>query len=145
MLQNLQPFEGLILVVCVVYFLAILISYLRALKLDKNGIRTYAVIHSIETEEYSTEDTDGYSGSSYRHYANIEFETKDHKQTKVKILADRYTSKKYREKLPIIYLRNSPDKARIDDVLYIYKWPLSLILIGLIILLITGGYMVFGQ
>lgn len=145
MLQNLQPYEGLILLVCAIYFLAILISYLLALRLDKRGIRTYAVIHSIETEEYSTQEIDGYSESSYRRYANIEFDTKDHKRIKLKILADRYTSEKYREKLPIIYLKNRPDKAKINDILYIYQWPLVLILIALIILLITGGFMILGE
>lgn len=145
MIEDFQLYEILLLVVCGVYVIAIAISYLLALRLDKKGIRTNAIIHSFETEEYYGEDTDGIPETRYRELAHIEFETNDQGIVKTKLVIGKYKSKKYREKLPIIYPKNRPEKAVIDDVLHIYQSPLGITLIGLVILLFIAGYMVFGE
>jgi|GEM_PF-5128947 len=145
MFQNFQSYEDLIPVICVIYFLAILISYLRALKLDRKGIRTYAVIRSFESEEYWLEDTGGIPEKHYRKLAHIEFESKDHGIVTAKVSAGKYQHEKYRDKLPIIYLRNHPQKVMIDDSLHIYATPLGITLFGLVILLLIGGHMIFGK
>lgn len=137
--------EDLGLILLGAYLLVILITYLRALKLDKTGVRTSAVIRSFATEEYWGEDTDGIAEKRYRDIAHIEFETKDHHPVTVRIPASRYKQEKYRNKLPIIYPKHNPQKAKIDDLLYIYELPLGLTLIGLVIMLILGGYMVLGD
>ena len=145
MIQDLQAYDILLLVVCSLYAIAIAISYTRALQLDKRGVRTNAIIHSFETEEYYFEDSGGIPETRSRQLAHIEFETKDQGRVKTKLPIGKYKSEKYREKLPIVYPKNRPEKAVIDDVLHIYQNVLSITLIGLVILLFIAGYMVFGE
>ncbi|MBX2875743.1 MAG: hypothetical protein KTR30_26730 [Saprospiraceae bacterium] len=137
--------ENLSLILLCAYLLIILITYLRALTLDKRGIRTNAVVRAFGTEEFSAEGVDGFLEERSRDIAHIEFEDQNQQIIKAKILASRYKKEKYRNKLPIIYPKNRPQKAIIDDSLYIYQFPLGITLIGLIILLFIAGYMVFGE
>lgn len=145
MIEDLQSYDNLLLVVCSVYILAMGISYLLALRLDKKGIRTNAIIHSFETEEYYGEDSDGIPETRSRELANIEFETNNQGTIKTKLPIGKYKGEKYREKLPIIYLKNRPEKAVIDDTLHIYQFPIGIALIGLAMLLILAVYMIFGE
>lgn len=144
-MENQFSPEDLGLILLGIYLLLIFITYLRALQLDKTGIRTRAEVRSFETKEFLSEGADGALEERSRDYANIAFETKDHQIVTAKISASRYKKEKYRNNLPIIYPKHRPHKAKIDDILYIYEFPLGLTLIGIIILLCVAGYMVFGQ
>ncbi len=125
------------------YLLVIFITYLRALKLDKTGIRTKALVRSFETKEFLKEGPDGALEERSRDFAHIAFETKNQQTITAKIPASRYKKEKYRDSLPIIYPKHRPHRAKIDDTLYIYELPLGLTLIGMLILLMVAVYMAF--
>lgn len=144
-MEALPTYENYLLIGLSLYLFLILITYLLARRLDKTGIRTKAIINAIEVEEYDTGGPDEAStGSSYRLKANISFETDQTGSMQLKIpLAKRYTADRYKSQLPIIYPPNNPLKAKIDDMLYIYTWPLALLLIGLVGLFVAMCFTVF--
>ena len=102
------------------WILFILITYFKAYRFDKYGIRSKAKISSIyEVENFHDPD----EPLTISHEAKIEYKNGD-KLVKTKLyIHKKYTDSIYASNLPIIYQGDKPEFPIIDDASIIYRIP----------------------
>ncbi len=128
--QFMLAFHG----ICITLFLFFLI---RALLLDKLGIRTQGKVTAVEIVEH---ESDSGTNISYKTHINYTDQHAISHTLKVK-LASRHRVEVGAE-VPIVHSSMRPSRSMLDKKIYIYLFPLSVALIYLIfgITLMLIGY-----
>ncbi len=135
-----SSYENTVLTIIVLSFLVIMFSFIKAMRLKKYGIQTKASIILVNNIEYNdTIGSNGFDNSSSRYNALIEFKTEGNELKRVKIpISKKYLKKEYKNCLPIIYHKENVESPIINDILYIYQFPIGLILIFILLAIILS-------
>lgn len=141
-----SPYENYVLLGIGVYLLTVIFLFVKSDRLKEKGIKTKAKVLSIQVEEseMASSSEDQYE-TSYHYKAQIEFKTKDGQLIKTKIpIAKRYLTAEYKKSLPIIYSKDKPKRPMLNDDLYIYQWPIIMVLVFIVAGLVGLGFLSFG-
>lgn len=109
---------------------------LKSIKLSKNGVKMEAKIVDVRKKKSTTTDADGYNTTTDMYYPVFSYTYEGEEYTKESSLGNS-NHKKYTvgNTLNIIFMKESPDKARVSSFGNMWFLPGMLILVGVVMLI----------
>ena len=114
------------------FILLLIYNFVQSYKFDKNGIRVMAEVVSTRR----VEETDSEGGEEINNYVKVKYMTIEGENKIVEIrIGGKYLKKKYKDNLPIVYLKEESGRPIIENIYNIYKMPIDLLILFVLILI----------